>query len=73
MMWSGVEPQPQRYNTTYLDIMKTIVQLLEKNNIFVLFDMHQDVLSNQTGTYDGIPRWLYDRFPPPAHKCNKIF
>jgi endoglycosylceramidase len=72
MMWSGVEPEPQAYNITYINIMKQIVELLESNNIFVLFDMHQDVLSSRTGTYDGIPTWLYDRFPPPAHACKRI-
>ncbi|CAF1045031.1 unnamed protein product [Adineta steineri] len=67
MMWEGVEPNPQQYNYTYLNIMKDIVKLLESNEIFVLFDMHQDVLSSRTGSYDGIPSWLYDKFPAPAH------
>jgi endoglycosylceramidase len=70
MMWAGVEPEPQQYNMTYLNIMKNIVELLQANQIFVLFDMHQDVLSSRTGSYDGIPAWLYDRFPPPAHPCK---
>ncbi len=73
MMWSGVEPEPQKYNLTYLNVMKNIIELLESNQIFVLLDMHQDVLSYRTGTYDGIPAWLYDRFPPPTHPCNEIF
>jgi hypothetical protein len=73
MMWSGVEPEPQKYNVTYLNIMKEIVELLGANQIFVLFDMHQDLLSGRTGSYDGIPGWLYDRFPPPNHPCNKIY
>ena len=72
MMWSGVEPQPKQYNKTYLNIMETIIKLLGENNIFVLLDMHQDALSSRTGTYDGIPLWLYERFPPPAHPCNRI-
>ena len=73
MMWSGVEPQPKQYNVTYLNIMQDIIELLGKYDIYVLLDMHQDVLSSRTGTYDGIPGWLYDRFPPPAHPCNKRF
>lgn len=72
MMWAGVEPQPKQYNATYLNIMKQIVELLETNEIFVLFDMHQDVLSSRVGSYDGIPGWLYDQFPTPAHPCNEI-
>jgi hypothetical protein len=71
-MWSGVEPEPQQYNVTYLNVMKNIIELLESNSIFVLLDMHQDVLSTRTGGYDGIPTWLYDRFPPPVHPCKKI-
>ncbi|CAF3878742.1 unnamed protein product [Rotaria sp. Silwood1] len=67
MMWAGVEPEPQKYNITYLNIMKQIIELLESNQIFVLLDMHQDLLSSRTGSYDGIPAWLYDRFPPPDH------
>ncbi|CAF4662508.1 unnamed protein product [Rotaria sp. Silwood1] len=66
-MWAGVEPQPQQYNETYLNIMKNIVESLESNNIYVLFDMHQDVLSSRVGPYDGIPAWLYDQFPPSNH------
>ncbi|CAF1253924.1 unnamed protein product [Rotaria sp. Silwood1] len=29
--------------------------------------MHQDVLSSRVQSYDGIPAWLYDKFPAPAH------
>ncbi|CAF4468123.1 unnamed protein product [Rotaria sp. Silwood2] len=67
MMWSGVEPQSHKYNQTYLDTMKQIVELLKSHNIFVLLDMHQDVLSSRVQSYDGIPAWLYDQFPAPAH------
>lgn len=71
-MWAGVEPEPQKYNTTYLNIVGQIVELLGSYDIAVLFDMHQDVLSTRTGSYDGIPAWLYDRFPSPAHACNDL-
>ena len=71
-MWAGVEPAEQKYNTTYLDIMGTIVELLGSYDIAVLFDMHQDVLSSRTGSYDGIPAWLYDKFPRPAHACTDL-
>ena len=70
MMWAGVEPQPQQYNTTYLNVMKQIMELLHSYDIVVLLDMHQDLLSSRTGSYDGIPAWLYDRFPPPKHACK---
>ncbi|CAF0879721.1 unnamed protein product [Adineta ricciae] len=67
MMWSGVEPEPQKYNATYLDVIKNIIELLQLNHIFVLLDMHQDILSSQTGGYDGVPLWLYNRFPSSSH------
>ncbi len=69
-MWAGVEPQPKQYNMTYINVMKQIVESLESNKIYVLFDMHQDVLSSRVGTYDGVPPWLYDQFPPPNHPCK---
>ncbi|CAF0809908.1 unnamed protein product [Adineta ricciae] len=67
MMWTGVEPTPEKYNYTYLNVMKQIVELLQKNQIYVLLDMHQDGLSSRTGLYDGIPPHIYDKFPPPDH------
>ncbi|CAF1355713.1 unnamed protein product [Didymodactylos carnosus] len=67
MMWSGLEPSPNQYDENYLNIMKQIVELLQKYGIYVLLDMHQDVLSTRVGSYDGIPPWLYDRFPPSKH------
>lgn len=70
MMWAGVEPQPQQYNVTYLNVIKQIMELLRSHDIVVLLDMHQDLLSSRTGSYDGIPSWLYDRFPPPKHPCK---
>jgi hypothetical protein len=69
-MWNGVEPQRQEYNITYLNVMKQIVELLESNKIFVILDMHQDVLSSRIGPYDGIPLWLYDQFPSSNHSCK---
>ena len=71
-MWAGVEPQPKQYNMTYVKIMQQIVELLGSNGIDVLLDMHQDVLSSRTGSYDGIPGWLYDRFPAPQHACKFV-
>jgi hypothetical protein len=70
IMWAGVEPEPQQYNITYLNVMKQIVESLELNKIYVIFDMHQDVLSSRVGPYDGIPLWLYDKFPPANHPCK---
>jgi len=72
MMWAGVEPEPKKYNLTYLNVMSDIIQSLAAKQIYVLLDMHQDVLSSQTGSYDGIPLWLYNRFPTSKHPCMKF-
>ncbi|CAF1234454.1 unnamed protein product, partial [Didymodactylos carnosus] len=63
IMWAGTEPQEGVYNETYLSIMKTIVESAQNNGIYVILDMHQDVLSSQLAEYDGIPLWLYNKFP----------
>ena len=68
-MWAGTEPQEGQYNETYLSIMKNIVELANNFSIYILHDMHQDLLTsalkgldNLSG-YDGIPLWLYRKFP----------
>lgn len=71
-MWAGVEPEAKKYNMTYLNVMSDIIQSLAAKQIYVLLDMHQDVLSSQTGSYDGIPVWLYNRFPASKHPCMKF-
>jgi hypothetical protein len=43
-MWSGVEPMEGMINTTYVDILKNITKEFEQLGIYVLLDMHQDVL-----------------------------
>ncbi|CAF0797035.1 unnamed protein product [Didymodactylos carnosus] len=67
MMWAGTEPSPSKYDQNYLNIMKQIIELLQSYGIYVLLDMHQDVLSSRVNAYDGIPAWLFDRFPPSQY------
>lgn len=66
-MWSGVEPENGVYNTTYIDILKTIIEKLADRDIYVILDMHQDVMSSLYNSYDGIPRWLVESFPDPTN------
>ena len=42
VMWSCVEPKRGEYNLTYLSIMKELVTNVEKSNISVLIEFHQD-------------------------------
>lgn len=66
-MWPGVEPEDGVFNTTYINILQTIVQKLADRGIYVLLDMHQDVMSSLYGSYDGIPLWLVSSFPDPTN------
>lgn len=68
-MWSGVYPTaPDIINTTYINEMMQIVRILEQFGMYVILDMHQDMLSTQFASYDGAPRWILDQLPPPKHK-----
>jgi endoglycosylceramidase len=52
--WAGSEPSRQNYNQTFLDIMKKQTQLAEDHGIYVLVDVHQDVLAPQLCGH-GVP------------------
>ncbi|KAK2161537.1 hypothetical protein LSH36_115g13038 [Paralvinella palmiformis] len=67
-MWSGFEPTEGWYNETYIGIMKDIVKRLEQRGIYVIMDMHQDLMSTMFGNYDGIPLWILKKFPPSPHR-----
>lgn len=56
VMWPGVEPVRGEYNQTYLDIVKSIIQSSSDNGIYVLLDMHQDMLSEKF-CGEGVPLW----------------
>ncbi|CAH8288193.1 unnamed protein product, partial [Heterobilharzia americana] len=67
VMWSGLFPARSVINSTYLDQIEKIIKLSGEHGIYLILDMHQDVLSSRYGTYDGIPLWLIDQFKrPPA-------
>ena len=66
VMWTGVEPQQGIYNESYISILENIIEKLSKRGIYVILDLHQDVLSSRYDTYDGIPLWLLDMLPPPS-------
>lgn len=62
-MWAGVMPLEKDINTTYINTLKNIVTTLKKHSIYVILDMHQDVLSSLFQTYDGAPKWLVEKLP----------
>lgn len=47
VMWSGVMPERDVINQTYLDEMIKIVDSLADNGIYVIVDLHQDMLSSR--------------------------
>ncbi|MBR3974473.1 MAG: cellulase family glycosylhydrolase [Clostridia bacterium] len=69
MTWAGIEPNPCEYNNAYLDGVKEILALCEKNNMYVFLDWHQDLYSPFDTHYgDGAPLWACT----DAHKVKKI-
>jgi endoglycosylceramidase len=66
VMWPGVEPKPGYYNITYLKIMENIVNNLDRYNISVIIEFHQDALSEYF-CGEGMPDWLMNmsNFPVP--------
>ena len=66
-MWAGVEPKRGRINDTYVSLLEEMVNALANVGMFVILDMHQDVISSFFGSYDGVPRWLIDLLPPSDH------
>jgi len=55
VIWAAVEPEPGRYDETYLDHLADQLDLLHGAGIAVLLDAHQDLYSQCFG--DGAPPW----------------
>jgi endoglycosylceramidase len=70
-MWPGLEATRNSYNMTYLKEIGRIVDLLGKEGIVTLLDLHQDLLSPYW-CGEGVPDWaaiaqnLTFQFPKPA-------
>lgn len=52
--WAGAEPVRGNYNQTFLDIMKKQTKMAEDHGIYILVDVHQDVLARQLCGH-GVP------------------
>lgn len=70
-MWPGVEPAKGKYNTSYVDVIETIVDNLAAKEIYTILDFHQDVF-NRRFCGEGVPDWAVEvgsfklPFPFPA-------
>lgn len=59
--WAGIEPEPGKYNTVYLDGVKAALKLCEKHSVYAFIDWHQDLFSYYCFTDgDGAPKWACD-------------
>ncbi|KAI9206223.1 endoglycoceramidase [Polychytrium aggregatum] len=69
VMWPGFEPSRGHYNSTYIAILKTIVERCRAKGIYVLLNMHQDVLSEKL-CGEGIPLWAAEELLVPAKQSQ---
>lgn len=75
-MWPGLEPTRGTYNETYLQVMEKIVNASAEYGIYVLLDMHQDVMSRKF-CVEGFPNWAANpgnakNFPEPLHEPYEL-
>ncbi|GMH57979.1 hypothetical protein TL16_g02513 [Triparma laevis f. inornata] len=61
--WAALQPTPPMngefsVDADYLDALSSLVDKISSYGAYSLLDMHQDGLSTNYGSYDGIPLWL---------------
>ncbi len=54
-------------NQTYLNEILKIIDNLALYGIYVIIDLHQDMLSSEFNAYDGVPLWVMKELPAPKH------
>jgi endoglycosylceramidase len=55
ILWDGLEPEPGKYDESYLEKISEIVDRFAVRGIYTVIDMHQDLFSRQFS--DGAPAW----------------
>lgn len=66
--WAAIEPHEGEYNDELIFALKEYIQKCAKHNIYVMFDMHQDLFSHHFHG-DGAPKWAID----PSYSNPKQF
>ena len=56
VLWAGLEPTRGHYNSTYLDELENIVDLAAEHGVYVMFNGHQDGISE---LFCGARRWVF--------------
>ena len=57
--WAAIEPKEGKYNDNLIFALKDYIDKCAENNIYVMFDMHQDLFSHYFHG-DGAPNWVID-------------
>ncbi len=65
LIWKAVEPQPGKYDDTYLSRVRNTVNVLHEHGIVALLDFHQD-LFNERYQGEGAPDWAVQDDGLPA-------
>jgi endoglycosylceramidase len=63
VMWTGLMPENNKMNQTYLDAIVSIVNSLAAHDMHVIIDLHQDMMSSRFASYDGVPLWIMNELP----------
>ena len=57
--WAAIEPHEGEYNDDLIAALKEFIDKCAEHNIYVMFDMHQDLFSHYFHG-DGAPKWAAD-------------
>jgi|GEM_PF-1082497 len=57
--WDRIEPEPDAYDTAYLDLVQHHVELAAEAGLYIIIDLHQDMYGMGFGLH-GAPYWTCD-------------
>ncbi len=66
--WAAIEPHEDEYNDDLISALKEFIDKCREHNIYVMFDMHQDLFAHHFHG-DGAPKWAFD----PSHPNPRQF
>ena len=70
VLFTGVEPKKDRFNERYLTRMERLTDMLNRRNVTVMVDFHQDMY-NERYEGEGFPDWaVIDDGIPPTNCCG---
>jgi len=72
VMWPGVEPAPGKYNQTYLEVVRQLVNDMHSHGIYTIVDFHQDAFAERF-CGEGVPDWLLGMLEPIRRSCKGVF